>query len=254
MELKLNQTTKTLATLLGAGGAIYLIKKYIDKKAQEERDKKYGSDTAYQKAVQLRNAFNPSGVDFMINYDGTVESAVLDTVTNLANKAEWDRMVTIYMEAYKESLVDRINKELGTDDLAKFNQILQLRMAGKPVIDIITPPSPGRVTANWVGKRVRIKKGIDNYKWYATKSDIGNDTKVKTAILDLSGGKVPSSWVKDWRVSDRTTKTMRINTSTIPLSFNWITIVIEFLQIKIPVTGSTAFTYVWVNNSNWELV
>ena len=140
------------------------------------------------------------------------------------------------------------------DDLAKFNQILQLRMAGKPVIDIITPPSPGRVTANWVGKRVRIKKGIDNYKWYATKSDIGNDTKVKTAILDLSGGKVPSSWVKDWRVSDRTTKTMRINTSTIPLSFNWITIVIEFLQIKIPVTGSTAFTYVWVNNSNWELV
>lgn len=242
---------KTGALVVGGVGAAYLIKKWWDKKKAEELAKKYANNPGYQKALQLRNAFNPSGISWMIDFDGTVESAVLETIATLKDKAEWDTMVTIYQDAYGESLIDRTNKELGTDDLAKFNQLLQARMAGKSVVDIITPPAPGKVTANWVGKRVRLKKGIDNYKYWSAKSDIGAESKTKTAILDLAGGaNVPASWTKDWRVSNRTTQTLRVTISVFPLTY--ATVVTEFLQLKIP--SGTSFTYVWVNAGNWELV
>lgn len=251
---QINQTTKTVLTVAATGTAVYYGITWYQKQQSKKRDKKYGDNPAYQKAVEIRNAVNPSGISWMIDFDGTNKDSIIETISTLKDKAQWDTMVSIYFEAFNESLIDRLNSEFNAEELKLFNNVLNARLAGKPVSDIIKPPSPGKVTSNWVGKRVKLKQGLSQYSWWANKSDIGVDGKKKLAVMDLQGGKyVPASWTKTWIVSDRTTKTLRINTSTIPGLFNYVSITVEFLQIKIPVDTAAKYTYVWVNASEWQL-
>jgi hypothetical protein len=87
-------------------------------KSQVEKNK-----TAYANtfANQLKSAFNPSGNDWMIDFDTTNTNAVLEVATKMkTNGVSFAQVASAYFLGYKDDLAKRLQKELDSKDLKDF--------------------------------------------------------------------------------------------------------------------------------------
>ena len=98
------------------------IKKLIKKFRENQFDKNETKDVN-QIAQQIRAASNPSGFNWMIDWDGTDE----DTLTILAHqtKGAFKEVADAYRLKFAETLTDRIRKELDAKDYQNWINIVQ---------------------------------------------------------------------------------------------------------------------------------
>ena len=98
------------------------IKRLIKKIRENQFDKNETKDVN-QIAQQIRAASNPSGFNWMIDWDGTDE----DTLTILAHqtKGAFKEVADAYRLKFAETLTDRIRKELDAKDYQNWINIVQ---------------------------------------------------------------------------------------------------------------------------------
>lgn len=106
--------------------AYFILKKWAVKaaedKAQRDLQSSTGSQTAAGLATLYKQALNPSGYTFLIEMDGTSEELIYKTAGYRPQNFSqvWEK----YKLQYSRNLTDDLQKELSTDEYAKFLQIL----------------------------------------------------------------------------------------------------------------------------------
>lgn len=96
-------------------------KKFRKNRNQAKFDKNETKDVN-QIALQYRTASNPSGIEFLIDTDGTDE----DAIEKLAfqTKGVLDEVASAYKLKFDETLSDRMSKELDSDELQNWRNIV----------------------------------------------------------------------------------------------------------------------------------
>jgi len=244
---------KTLGLVIGVGGVLYYGQKAYNTWKQNKSDQQYGSDPASQKAVAFRNAFNPSGFNWLIDVDTTNTSGVMDLVSGIKTKAEWDAIVGAYNKAYNESIVNRINSELNQEQLTRFNAILLAVTTGKPIPPSDTEINNGTVTLSWTGKRIKMTLSSKErtIKYWKNESEIGDSGK-GTDIIIASNAIHVSRNSKIWVVKKRKKITTTIGGVFWPVFIPPTIITTEVIQIEYPGSGTTKYL-AWFNAYNFEL-
>lgn len=97
------------------------IKKTIRYFKERSFDKNETKDVN-QIAQQYRAASNPSGSDWMIDWDGTDE----DQIEKLAfqTKGSFENVAKAYKQKFDETLTDRMRKELDADEFQNWRNII----------------------------------------------------------------------------------------------------------------------------------
>lgn len=113
-----------LAVILG----IFLLRGGIRKIRAAIRKRKFDNQSTEDPnrvALQFRQAANPSGVNWMINFDGTNEKQF----ERLARKIKSEKIIKEVSDAYRlkydETLQERAAKELDNNELQQFEDIIQ---------------------------------------------------------------------------------------------------------------------------------
>ena len=118
-------TSKTVLTIIAIVVVIFIlrggIKKWIRNKNQRAFEKKENTPPA-QLAQQYRTAFNPSGVSWLINADGTNEEAIEKLA--FQTKGQLDEVARAYKERFDELLTDRLRAELSSDEYQNWINIV----------------------------------------------------------------------------------------------------------------------------------
>ncbi len=106
-----------LFLLRGGIGKIraYFKNKKFDKKSTEDPNRV---------ALQFRNAANPSGANWMIDWDGTNEEEFDRLARRIKNQDIIKEVSDAYRLKYSETLQERAAKELDTDELRSFEDII----------------------------------------------------------------------------------------------------------------------------------
>ncbi len=97
------------------------IRKMIRKRNEKKFDKNETQDVN-QIAQQYRSASNPSGVSWMIDFDGTDEEAI-DKLA-YQSKNNFNAIASAYRQKFDETLTDRMRAELDTDDFQSWHNII----------------------------------------------------------------------------------------------------------------------------------
>jgi hypothetical protein len=112
-----------LAILIGyfliKGGAKKVVRFFKNKKF----DKKSTEDPN-RVALQFRNAANPSGANWMIDFDGTNEEEFDKLARRIKNQDIIKEVSDAYRLKYDETLQERASKELDADELRSFEDII----------------------------------------------------------------------------------------------------------------------------------
>lgn len=97
------------------------ITKFLRNRAEKKFDRDETKDVN-QLALQYRTASNPSGNNWMIDWDGTNE----DAIEKLAyqTKGVLDEVAAAYKLKYDETLSDRMSKELDSEELQDWRNIV----------------------------------------------------------------------------------------------------------------------------------
>lgn len=97
------------------------IRKMIKRHKEKQFDKNETQDVN-QIAQQYRAAANPSGVSWMIDFDGTDE----DAIDKLAyqSKNNFSSIANAYRQKFDETLTDRMRAELSTDEFQSWHNII----------------------------------------------------------------------------------------------------------------------------------
>jgi hypothetical protein len=129
-EMAKNDTIKKVLIAAALIVAVYFgykwVRKSLDRqKATEDNQIVTNSDpkkgAAKMIATTLRNAFNPSGVEWMDEMDGTNNKAVFQAAWQMKKyKIPYDYVAQEYFNTYSQSLLSRLNKELNATELKKF--------------------------------------------------------------------------------------------------------------------------------------
>lgn len=96
--------------------------------ANKEKDSA-GSDPVARLALLLRDAFNPSGIPLLINFDGTANASVYELAAQIAN---YEAVAASYSVQFGENLTERLSKELNTEEFNKFFQIVSSKNGNVP--------------------------------------------------------------------------------------------------------------------------
>ena len=99
------------------GGITKLIRAYKEKQFDKNEAKDYN-----QLAQQYRAAANPSGSDWMIDWDGTDEEAI--ERLGYQTKGHLASVAAVYKQKFHETLTDRLRKELDTDEFQNWRNIV----------------------------------------------------------------------------------------------------------------------------------
>ena len=99
------------------GGVRKVIRHFKEKQFDKNEHKDFN-----QIAQQYRSAANPSGADWMIDWDGTDEDAI--EVLAHQTKGHLDSIARVYKQKFDETLTDRLRKELDTDDFQNWRNIV----------------------------------------------------------------------------------------------------------------------------------
>lgn len=97
------------------------IRKMIRRRNEKKFDKNETQDVN-QIAQQYRSASNPSGVSWMIDFDGTDEEAI-DKLA-YQSKNNFNAIASAYRQKFDETLTDRMRAELDTDDFQSWHNII----------------------------------------------------------------------------------------------------------------------------------
>lgn len=104
---------------------LLILRKRIKKVVRNRQEKKFDKKEAKnvnQLAHQYRSASNPSGVSWMIDFDGTDEDLMMDLA--LQSKGGYKLIADAYKQKFDESLTDRVRSELDTEDFQKWRYII----------------------------------------------------------------------------------------------------------------------------------
>ncbi len=135
-----------------AGFGVYLLVKGWGTSKQQTYLNTAGTDLATQQAQALRDAFNRSGIELMMQVDGTDVDLVMSTAAQIKDYAA---VSDSYRVLYKGSeLTTDLQKELSRTDLQKFWDIVYKRGSNP------TTPSTGTGTTT-SGKRVRALQTVN---------------------------------------------------------------------------------------------
>jgi hypothetical protein len=106
-------------------GGIYITyrlgKKIIDGINKKDTQTKADDSPEVRQAMALRSAMNPSGISWMMSFDTTNTSSVLDTAKTIT---KLDSVGTAYKNLYQNNLLDDLQNELSTSDYQKFLTIV----------------------------------------------------------------------------------------------------------------------------------
>lgn len=97
------------------------IRKMIRQRKERQFDNNETQDVN-QIAQQYRSASNPSGVSWMIDFDGTDEEAI-DKLA-YQSKNNFSAIANAYRQKFDETLTDRMRAELDTDDFQSWHNII----------------------------------------------------------------------------------------------------------------------------------
>ena len=105
--------------------SLWLIKGGISKAVRYFKEKNFDKNEAKdvnQIAQQYRAASNPSGSDWMIDWDGTNEDAI--ELLAHQTKGHLESVARVYKQKFDETLTDRMRKELDADDFQNWHNIV----------------------------------------------------------------------------------------------------------------------------------
>lgn len=157
---------------------IYIIRRELRKQIQEKAYDSLGSDANAQLAYRIRQACNPWG-EFggmsAIDIDGTDEQSLYMVATEIG---DWQAVQNAYFNMYNESLIKRLENELG-EDFVKFLNLI---------------PKAGSVpnttnTLNYYGYKVKGKVNI-NLLDIATLQPIAGGGYPANTYIGTHGGEV----------------------------------------------------------------
>ncbi|NQY09821.1 MAG: hypothetical protein HRT71_09950 [Flavobacteriales bacterium] len=97
------------------------IKKIFIKRNEDKFDKEETEDFN-QIAQQYRSASNPSGIEFLIDADGTDEEAIERLAYQ--TKGNFQQIADGYNMKFDETLTDRMRKELDSDEFQQWYNII----------------------------------------------------------------------------------------------------------------------------------
>ena len=97
------------------------VKKFFKKIREKKFDKAEHKDVN-QLAQSYRAASNPSGISWMIDFDGTDEDAI--EILARQTKGSLEEVASAYRQKFDEALTDRLRKELDSDDFQKWRDIV----------------------------------------------------------------------------------------------------------------------------------
>jgi hypothetical protein len=121
--LKNKKVQLVLAVLLG----LFLLKGGVSKIKRYFKNKKFNkksTEDPNRVALQFRNAANPSGANWMIDFDGTNEEEFDKLARRIKNQDIIKEVSDAYQLKYDETLQERAAKELDADELRSFEDII----------------------------------------------------------------------------------------------------------------------------------
>lgn len=99
------------------------VKDFVNKRSEKKFDEKATEDPN-RVALGFRNAANPSGYSWMIDWDGTDEVSFERLARKMKDQGIINEVTKAYQDKYHESLLDRAAKELGGEELKTFDDII----------------------------------------------------------------------------------------------------------------------------------
>lgn len=149
---------------------IYLFITGFTKSKQQTYLDNAGTDVNTQQAQALRDAFNRSGISYLMGVDGTDTDLVFQTAAQIT---DYKLVSDAYRVLYNSELTTDLQSELSRTDLAKFWSIVYKTTpttgttatnSGKSVIanttvNIRSVDAPYSVVSDIVGKNKQAKKG-----------------------------------------------------------------------------------------------
>jgi hypothetical protein len=123
------------------------------------------------KARKLRQSFNPSGVEALINFDLTDTSVVFEVGATINKQNELNRVANSYHVQFSDNLTTRLDKELTVSEVTKFNQLVAQSNGGSA--PTTTPkvkskfevfPSNAQSAVNWYKNKLNGNGGYDTEK------------------------------------------------------------------------------------------
>lgn len=105
-------------------GLYFLLKKFAETAAQNEAKEKIQEVGQYNHnalAQLYRQAVNPSGYKYLMEFDGTNEEMIFDLATKTGN---FQSVAVAYRSQYGTDLIEDLRKELSSADFSKFVGIL----------------------------------------------------------------------------------------------------------------------------------
>ncbi len=105
---------------------LLISKKAISKTVQKIRERKFDKNEAAnvnQIAQQYRSVSNPSGISWMIDFDGT-DTDQIDSLAH-QSKRNFPEIAKAYRLKFGEGLTDRMRAELSNQDFTNWQNIIQ---------------------------------------------------------------------------------------------------------------------------------
>ncbi|WP_353720176.1 hypothetical protein [Dyadobacter sp. 676] len=161
----------------------------IRKNRQAKQYEQAGTDVNTSHAIQVRQACNPSGINLMIEFDGTWDNDLMLVADQIGDP---DAVGKAYLNLYNENMYERLEKELTS---AKFQQWVQRAKA--------TPKAEQTVTATGA-KLVAVK---DTAVWSDTdstkvarkvKAGDAVGTRLRAYYITNSAGKKDLYYLVGW--------------------------------------------------------
>ena len=160
---------KALLWLL-AGLGVYLLVRGFSKSKQQAYLNTAGTDKATQQAQALRDAFNKSGISYLMQFDGTDTDLVFQTAGQIA---DYSAVSDSYRVLYSGSeLTTDLQTELSREDLQRFWDIVYKR-GSNPTTPTTTPTT--------TGKQVKAKQTV-NLRVYAKPTVVEKQAKAGEII------------------------------------------------------------------------
>ena len=118
-------TNRTVLTVIAIIVIVLILKKKIKKGVRKYKEKQFDKNEFQDPNLlvqQYRSASNPSGINWLINTDGTEEAEIL----NLAYPTNGQKTAVseAYQNKYAETLTDRLKSELSTKDFDHWKNIV----------------------------------------------------------------------------------------------------------------------------------
>jgi len=120
-------SNKTVRVVLIVVVLVFLFKKTIQGAIRKYRESKFDSRSSQlpnKLALSIRSAVNPSGIDWMVDFDTTKPTELLALGQRIKDLGIVKEVSDAYKLKFDETLEERVSKELDSTDLITWEQII----------------------------------------------------------------------------------------------------------------------------------